>query len=144
MTRRHSQRRGYALILVMVFVVLFGAMLGVAWRRVVSALRVENVSEVRRQSDEGSIPVLAQAMKVLETRLIWDPVNGVLNLNGSSDSPQTYKYPESIGGKFYKVTFTRTADFTSDSGLVGWSVAVTVISDADWLAIVATLPTTPP
>lgn len=80
MNRRRSNRRGYALMLVIVFVVLFTAVLGVAWRRVASALRIEHVCEVRKQCDAGSIQVLAHAMRVLETRMVWDAVNNVANL----------------------------------------------------------------
>lgn len=135
MTKRHTQRRGYALILVMVFVVLFSAMLGVAWRRVVSALRVENVSEVRKQCDEGSIPVLAQAMKVLETRLAWDSASNSLKLNGSTDSPQYFGKADAANGKYYKITFTRTVDFVPATGVVEWSVSVEIVSAGDILAL---------
>lgn len=130
MTRRQSHRRGYALILVMVFVVLFSAILGVAWRRVASALRIENVSEVRRQCDEGSIPVLAQAMKVLETRLCWDAASPALKLNGSTESEISYgkTVGEGENAKYYKITFTRTVDFNPATGLVDWSVSVTILT----------------
>lgn len=69
MKRRYFQRRGYALMLVMLFVVLFSAILGVAWQRVASSLRSEHVGEVRKQCDRGSVQALAQAVKVLESRL---------------------------------------------------------------------------
>ena len=67
-------------MLVVVFVVLFTAILGVAWRRVASALRVEHVSEVRKQCDQGSLQVLAEAMKMLETCLRLDTSTNVAKL----------------------------------------------------------------
>jgi hypothetical protein len=70
--RRLSPRRGYALLLVCVFVAIFLAMLGVAWRYVASVLRIEQAIEVRRQCDEGSVSALSVAMQVLESRLYWD------------------------------------------------------------------------
>ncbi len=82
--RRRSKRPGYALMLVLVFVVLFTAILGVAWRRVASALRVEHLSEVRRQCDQGGLQVLADAMKMLETCLRLDTSTGNARL---PDSP---------------------------------------------------------
>lgn len=136
MTRRHSQRRGYALILVMVFVVLFSAVLGVAWRRVVSALRVENVSEVRRQCDAGSIQVLAQAMKVLETCVRWSTDGATIN--GSTDA--TYK-SQGANGQWYKIVFTRTSAGTANPA--AWSVSVFLITDESALSL-ADLPTNPP
>ena len=84
MIRRRSNRRGYALMLVVVFVVLFTAILGVAWRRVASALRVEHVSEVRKQCDQGSLQVLAEAMKMLETCLRVNTSTNVAALPASS------------------------------------------------------------
>jgi type II secretory pathway component PulJ len=79
-----TDRRGYALMLVLVFIVLFSAILGVAWRRVASVLRLETLSEVRRQCDSGSIQVLAEAMKLLETCLRLDTASNVASLPGSS------------------------------------------------------------
>ncbi len=77
-------------MLVAVFVVLFSAALGVAWRRVASALRIEHVCELRKQCDAGSILALAKAMQVLETRLRCDN-NGVASLDVSSTSTPDYR-----------------------------------------------------
>jgi hypothetical protein len=80
-----TQRRGYALVLVFVFVVLFLGLLGIAWRHIASALRMERVIEIRRECDEGSVRVLALAMQVLETRLCWDTANNVAKIKIADD-----------------------------------------------------------
>jgi hypothetical protein len=124
---RRSNRRGYALVLVLVFVVLFTAILGVAWRRVASALRIEYASDVRKQCDKGSIQVLAQAMKVLDTRVSWDGSN--VKLDGSAIANQgTRDFKKEFNGNYYKVTFTRTSDFLPDTRSADWSVSATIVS----------------
>jgi len=124
MTGRRPNRRGYALMLVIVFVVLFTAILGVAWRRVASALRVEHLSEVRRQCDGGSVRILADAMKVLETCLRAS--GGGVTLDGSADTERHYK--KDIGdGKLYHVAFVRTGALDGTE----WSVSVTVTNSTD-------------
>jgi hypothetical protein len=142
LSRRRPRRHGYALVLVMVFVVLFTAVLGVAWRRVASALRVEHISTVRSLSDEGSIQALAAAMKVLETRLYYDTATSSIKFDGSTDSEKTYwkSYDTSDGTKYYKITFTRTGALDGRE----WSVNVTVISADDAAAIAVQLPANPP
>jgi hypothetical protein len=65
--RGRSTRRGYALTLVLVFVVLMLAMLGIAWRGVASALRLETVRKTQIERDEGSVHAVALAMRLLET-----------------------------------------------------------------------------
>jgi hypothetical protein len=130
MTGRASNRRGYALVLVLIFVVLFTAILGVAWRRVASALRVEYVSDVRKRCDKGSIQVLAEAMKVLETRVSCDSANGV-RLNGVAvDSPVEFR--KDLNGKRYKVTFTYSSDPAfSVTRATNWLVSATIVGEAD-------------
>ena len=132
---RSSNRRGYALLLVMVFVVLFSAILGVAWRRVASALRIEHVGEVRRQCDKGSIQALALAMQVLETRL-RKGTDGIARIDASDDSVIQYK--KQIAGKYYKIILTRT---TTDG--TKWSVSVTV-AQASEVASLSEMPSGPP
>jgi hypothetical protein len=122
MTRRCSNRRGYALLLVMIFVVLFTAILGVAWRRVASALRIEHVSEVRKQCDEGSVKVLAQAMTVLETRVRWNSTSRAM-LDGSGFAEVEFK-KQDANGQWYRITFTRVTNPVAWSEPVEWSVSV--------------------
>ena len=142
MTRRQPNRRGYALMLVIVFVVLFSAILGVAWRRVASALRVEHLSEVRKQCDSGSVQVLASAMKLLETSL-RRAANGNVALNCSTDSPQSYG--KTADDKCYVIKFTRTSGFNPPSGPVDWSVDVTIVSAEEYSSLsLPALPENPP
>jgi type II secretory pathway component PulJ len=133
MTKRLSNRRGYALMLVMIFVVLFGAVLGVAWRRVASALRIEHVREVRTQCDKGSIQALAAAMQVLETRLRLG-ADGVARIDGATAASVSYK--KSVDGRWYLVGFTR-----DNAGGADWTVSVTVASEEP---ICSALPSSPP
>jgi hypothetical protein len=137
MTTCPSKRCGYALLLVMLFVVLFGAMLGVAWRRVASAIRIEHVCDVRKRCDKGSIQVLSQAMQVLETRLRWNGGDNAAELDLSDTSTPNYVPARSAFScksrttyqlsddpadtHWYRVVFTPTADDGT-----AWSVTVTV------------------
>jgi hypothetical protein len=66
MNREPSARRGYALMLVIVFLVLFLAMLGIAWRQVASVLRVETVRAVQTRRDQGCLLAAIQVMHLLE------------------------------------------------------------------------------
>ena len=136
-----SSRRGTALLLVMLFVVLFSAMLGVAWRRVASAISTEHLSNVRQRCDNGSIQVLAQAMKVLETRLRWSTADSAAELDVSNTSTPNYLPPLSAFScksqtsyqlsdspadtYWYIVVFTPTA-----ANGTAWSVSVAAAAPA--------------
>ncbi len=69
MKRYQPARHGYALLVTLLFVVLFTAMLGVAWRSTASALRLESVRAIQARRDQGSIHAMARAMRLLETGL---------------------------------------------------------------------------
>jgi hypothetical protein len=111
-------------------------MLGVAWRRVASAINTEHLSNVRARCDMGSIQVLSQAMQVLETRLRRNPADNAAELDVSSTSTPNYLPPSTpfacksrtsyqlsddpADTFWYTVVFTPTAaDGTA------WSVSVT-------------------
>ena len=158
LSRRPPDRRGYALMLVMIFVVLFGAMLGVAWRRVASALRVEHVLAVRTAADKGSIQALDLAMRVLETRLRRDGA-GVPKIDVSADlaSPNPTLQPSPCSCKvqlnvsddpaqpqwqWYKVVFTRDGD--NPDGTSAWSVGATVAQPNEDLSTYRPMPVNPP
>jgi hypothetical protein len=64
-----NPRRGYALVMVLTFVVLFLAMLGVAYRQTASVLRVETVRAQQAERDEGSVNAVARGLALLETGL---------------------------------------------------------------------------
>jgi hypothetical protein len=138
----------------MMFVVLFGAILGVAWRRVSSALRIEHISSIRKQCDRGSVQVLAQAMRVLETRLRRNSTSGVSQLDVSSTSTpdlrDTYTCKSSVAYdisddptmpnmRWYIITFTyENTDAEGDSRWI-----VNVSSSKDQPAF-PNLPSSPP
>ncbi|MEN6458374.1 MAG: hypothetical protein ABFC63_05540 [Thermoguttaceae bacterium] len=158
MRKSPAERRGYALMLVMLFVVLFGAMLGVAWRRVASAIRVEHALAVRTHADKGSLQALDLAMRVLETRLRRDSLS-VPKIDVAADltagSPDLRQSPcrckvqfdvsedaTSPKWQWYKVVFTRVGDNTDGTSV--WSVGVSVAQSGEDLASYIAMPTNPP
>ncbi len=58
---------GYAMMLVLVFIVLFLSLCSLAYRHSAAALRVESARSLQIQRDEGSIHALARALALLET-----------------------------------------------------------------------------
>jgi hypothetical protein len=67
MNVRASKRRGYALTLVIIFLVLFLAMLGMAYRQTAAVLRVETVRSVQTRRDQGCLLAAVQCIHYLET-----------------------------------------------------------------------------
>jgi hypothetical protein len=65
--RIRTPRRGYALLLVLVLVVLFSALWGVAYRQIAAAVRVEAVNVQQTQRDQGSTEAVAMGLTLLET-----------------------------------------------------------------------------
>lgn len=65
--KRLNQRRGFAMMLVLVFIVLFMAMLGIACRQTASALRIETVRMAQIERDQGSVHAVARGLALLET-----------------------------------------------------------------------------
>ena len=55
--------------LVLMFVVLFLALLGVVYREVAAALRIESLHSIEVRRDEGSVQALAQGVALLESGL---------------------------------------------------------------------------
>jgi hypothetical protein len=94
MNRRQSARRGYALMLVIVFLVLFLAMLGIAWRQVASVLRVETVRAVQARRDQGCLLAAIQVMHMLEE-------------NSALTSPQESIVVPGFEDAFFTVTFEK-------------------------------------
>ena len=68
MRKKHS-RSGFAMMLVLVFIVLFLGLLGVALRQTAAALRIESVRIMQTERDEGSIHAVALGLTLLETGL---------------------------------------------------------------------------
>jgi hypothetical protein len=65
-TRSLPARRGYSLMLVLVFLVLLLSMLGMTGRQLASALRVEVARSRQVVRDEGSLRAVAGALAALE------------------------------------------------------------------------------
>jgi hypothetical protein len=85
MNRKPPARRGYALMLVIVFLVIFLAMLGTAWRQVASVLRVETVRAAQTQRDQGALLAALQTMHRLEADpTLTSPLEGVV-VDGFTD-----------------------------------------------------------
>jgi hypothetical protein len=61
-----SNRRGYALMLVIVFVALFLTMLGLAWRQTSSLLRVETIRAIQSRRDRGCLLAAVRGIHYLE------------------------------------------------------------------------------
>jgi hypothetical protein len=57
------------MVLVLMFIVLFLALLGVVYREVAGALRIESLHSVQVRRDQGSVPALARALALFETGL---------------------------------------------------------------------------
>lgn len=64
-----SNRPGFALMLVLVFIVLFLGLLGIALRQTAAALRIETIRTLQIQRDEGSVHAVARGIALLESGL---------------------------------------------------------------------------
>lgn len=62
-----SPRRGYAMVLVLVFVALVLTFYGVCHRHIGATLRIEGTRTFRKRLDEGSLRALARGLALLET-----------------------------------------------------------------------------
>ena len=62
-----SPRRGYAMVLVLVFIALLLTFYSVAYRQIAAALRVDKARMIQRQFDEGALRALARGLALLET-----------------------------------------------------------------------------
>ena len=69
MRNARPARRGYAMVLVLMFIVLFLALLGVVYRDLSGSLRIESLHALEQRRDEGTIAALARALALLESGL---------------------------------------------------------------------------
>ncbi len=112
--RRLPRRRGYALVLVVVFSVLFFTLVGVAWRQMSSVVRTFTVRTNQLLRDRGATQALADALHALD---VGQPPQGSA---GSPDVYQCYdtvqiaplnglKFQSAAAGSpsYYMLTFTR-------------------------------------
>src|SRR5439155_17039615 len=102
--RRAPGRRGYAMMLVLVFILLFLSLLGVAFRQASAALRIETGHTQQVQRDEGSVHAVARGVLLLET-----------GLPPSTPYVCAVTIPTSAGPRSFLVTFTSL-------GSTSWSV----------------------
>ena len=109
--RCSPHRRGYALVMVLLFNVLFLMLLGVTWRQMTGVIRVATVREEQVQRDEGVVCALGRAMRVLETGR--PPIVG--------ESPYEC-YTEIIGSGFFLLTFE--LESPTDPPVETWLVTV--------------------
>ncbi len=65
--RKRASTGGYALVLVLVFMVLLLSLSGLAFRHIGAALRIESIRAAQDIRDEGSVQALALAMALLGT-----------------------------------------------------------------------------
>ena len=97
-------RRGYALMLVTITVVLLLLLFGLVHRYTMAALRIETVRTLQQQRDEGTVHAIARGLALLET-----------GLPPSSPYDCEVTILTSAGASPYKVTFT-------SEGGANWSV----------------------
>ena len=107
---RDQPRFGYALMLVLVFLVLFLSVLSVAYCQMAAALRAETARSLQARRDEGSIHALARGLALLETGLPpSDPyVCGVMIDTSAGARSFTVSFA-SEGGTYWTVCSTPTA-----------------------------------
>jgi hypothetical protein len=86
MKRKPSSRRGYALMLVIVFLVIFLAMLGTAWRQVASVLRVETARASQTRRDQECLLAAIKGMHLIEDGTITASCSGEYPLDGCSNT----------------------------------------------------------
>jgi hypothetical protein len=61
------RRQGYTLLIVLGFVILFTALLSIAYQQLQSAVLVETVNEQESLRDQGSVQAVAYGLELLET-----------------------------------------------------------------------------
>lgn len=109
-----AARGGFAMMLVLVFIVLFMAMLGVACRQTASALRIESVRTTQIERDEGSMHAVAKGLALLETGLPpSDPYSCAVEINTS------------LGSRSFTVTY-------ASEGPGNWSVTSKVTVEGEY------------
>jgi hypothetical protein len=106
-----SSRRGYAMILVLIFIALVNLCLVLSYKHLDAAIRVENVYRQGTEADEGTILSLAAGLALLEVETPTQSGN--------------YEYKISFGNSldeaWYTVTYTLQS--STPGGVETWSVA---------------------
>ena len=111
---RSPNRRGYALLLVVMFTMLFVMLTGVAWRQMSSVVRNFSVRTSRIQRDEGALQALAHALRRLENGVppaddysCYDTIQVPAGQNVMTNRLGT---AQTLQNCYYKLTFTRQPD----------------------------------
>jgi hypothetical protein len=102
-----SRRPGYAMILVLFFSVLFLGLVGIAYRELCTAIRLQSLRAAQADRDEGAIQALARGLYLLETGL--PPSNPYVCATTVDTSSGAHEY---------------TVTFASQGG-TSWTVSVT-------------------
>jgi hypothetical protein len=91
-----SSRRGYAMMLVLLFIALVLSFFSLSYRHLAAALRVETTRALIQERDEGSTYALAAGLALLETGL---PPSNPYACDTTIETP--------TGLRGFTVTFTR-------------------------------------
>lgn len=106
--RRGTPRRGYSMMLVVLFLIIMMSMIGATYRQVGSVLRIEAAHTRQILRDEGALLAAARGVKMLEDGP--PPTNPyVVNLGITT----------SAGSRTYQLTFT-----SDPSGTNRWTLEV--------------------
>lgn len=108
MTSRNPRRRGFAMVLVLVFVTLIFGTWGVAARYTTSMIRIEQARASRVRRDAARLPALSALARGI----------AALEVGFPPSSPHTCSIPGRDGSRFL-VTFLRDPEDTSS-----WQVSV--------------------
>jgi hypothetical protein len=108
----NTRRSGYALLLVLLFVVLLLSLYSLAYRTIAASLRVETARSLVNRRDEGSVQAAARGLSLLETGL-----------------PPTDPYACGVTIETSRGPRSFTVTFTSEAGPTAWSVAAAPTPD---------------
>jgi hypothetical protein len=75
MIRPASLRRGYALTVVLIFLILLFALWSTVYRTTATLLRIESNRALQQSRDSGAMNALAQAIQLLQYSAPQDPAN---------------------------------------------------------------------
>jgi hypothetical protein len=113
--RRSNERGGYALVVVLMFHVMFFMLLGVAFRRTSSVIRLAVAQSQQTKQDQGSLRVLADAMQLLETGL---PPTSPYECGAVIEDAVTGE------DRYFRIVFVRDDSLPPEERLF-WTVSVT-------------------
>jgi hypothetical protein len=117
---RLPKRRGYALLLVVMFTMLFVMLAGVAWRQMSSVVRNFSVRTSRIQRDQGALQALAHALRRLENGVPpaddYSCYDTIQVPGGQNVMTNRLGTAQTLRDCFYKLTFRRQPDHDGKRG----------------------------